>query len=105
MLRPLDATVRDLCALDTKEGKLALRGVQALQRLWTSPDGQNIFGLLAMIAHPYASRVRETPQETGQADGRAEMVGALISLASGGVVAPDVLTQNQQHDATTTPNA
>jgi hypothetical protein len=101
MLRPLNATVADLCGLETSEGKIARAGVEALRRVWASADGQALFGLLAMIAHPYASRVRDTPLETGQADGRAEMVAFLISIASGGAVAPEILTANQQANATT----
>lgn len=101
MLRPIDATIRELSRLESREGQIAKAGVEALRRLWVSADGQALFGLLAMIAHPYASRIRETPMETGQADGRAEMVAAMISIASGGAVAPDILTTTQQTNATT----
>ena len=98
MLRPLDATLRELAGVPGRDGDIARAGIAGLRRLWASADGQAIFAMLAMVAHPYASRVRETPQETGQADGRAEMVGALIILAAGGAIAPHILTNTNPHE-------
>lgn len=95
MLRPLRDTVSNLCKLETPEGAIARGGVEAMRAMFNTPGGQQLLGLLCMVAHPFSSRVRENQLDTGAADGRAEVVSLLIELGSGGAVAVPVITETK----------
>ena len=92
MLKPLREMVPRLTPLDTPEGRAARAGVEAMRELFPSPGGQQLLGLLCMVAHPFSPRVRENPQDTGAADGRAEVVSLLIEIGAGGAIAVPVVT-------------
>lgn len=101
MLKPLREMVGALTALETPEGKLARAGVDAIRSMFATASGQQMLGLLCMVAHPFAPRVRDNPQDTAAADGRAEVVCLLLEIGGRGAVSMPLLNQTTQCPETT----
>lgn len=95
---PSEGTEAHLSALKQRkaEGMAAVKAVEAIQTLYHSPGGQQILGLLCMVAHPFSPRLRDNPQDTAAADGRAEMVALLLQIGGGGAIALPILTTTTQ---------
>lgn len=95
---PSEGTEAHLSTLKRRkaEGMAAVKAIEAIKTLYDSPGGQQILGLLCMIAHPFAPRLRDNPQDTAAADGRAEVVSLLLEIGASGAVALPILTTTTQ---------